>query len=200
MSRRKSLIAIAALAVFVTLLASPPEEASAHWSDKNFGDYLYDSDDECVDLLDPVNVAFHSNGTTSNTEAHIEIYLDWTSGSGLTKTFIDHGGCTSMDLSRASACGSCTRDHVRTEYGGNGGGEPYSFGGAHYEHMHWGSCFGHHTHSFDSARDTLTHTIRDNGHGGAGHGHHHVWLGNTLGFWKCDRTVSSSGSLYDVDI
>jgi hypothetical protein len=147
-----------------------------------------------VNRVDPVNIVFHGWGTWGRAVSQIESHTGWTSTSGSSQTFADHGTCYPMHAQRASGTG--TRFHVRVR-----GQHPdvalgwTATGDAHHEDLvafpvpcgHAVDSNGSGGSGFDQGRDELRDRFA-----AAGHGWYRVWWGNTQSFRQCDGDYAAS--------
>ena len=143
---------------------------------------------------DPVNVVFTRWGTWGRAASQIESHAGWTSTTGSSQTFADHGGCAPMHAQRASGVG--TRFHVRLR-----GQHPdaalgwVAVAGAHHEDLvlapipcgHAVDSIGSSGSGFDQGRNELERRFA-----GAGHLTSRVWWGNTQSFKQCDGDYAAS--------
>jgi hypothetical protein len=144
--------------------------------------------------VDPVNVVFTGWGTWGRAESQIESHAGWTTTSGTTHSFVDHGACRPMHTQRAS--GEGTRFHVRVR-----GQHPdaalgwTATGDAHHEDLvvfpvpcgHAVDSNGPGGSGFDQGRDELARRFAS-----AGHRTERVWWGNTESFKQCDGDYAAS--------
>lgn len=143
---------------------------------------------------DPVNVVFHGWGTWGRVEGQIESHAGWTSTSGSTQSFVDHGVCSAQHTQRAS--GQASRFHVRAR------GQHWdstlgwsALAAAHHEDFvlfplpcgHAVDANGPGGSGFDQGRDELERRL-----GEAGHAVFRVWWGNTQSFKQCDGDYAAS--------
>ena len=144
--------------------------------------------------VDPINFVFWESGSSPSALSNIAAHAGWTNTSGSTQYFSDHGTCRSMDGQRASACGTCTRFHVRVEAVADA--DPTwgvtSRGDAHHEDFVW-YC-GHAVDSngasgsgFDQGRRELRQRLEAGGHGWQSR-----YWGNTRNFRQCDGDYAGS--------
>jgi hypothetical protein len=144
--------------------------------------------------VDPVNVVFHGWGTWGRAINQIETHAGWTSTSGSSQFFVDHGSCYAMHAQRASGTGS--RFHVRIR-----GQHPDGMlgwtatGDAHHEDLvvfpwpcgHAVDSNGPGGSGFDQGRDELRDRFA-----AAGHAWSLVWWGNSQSFKQCDGDYAAS--------
>jgi hypothetical protein len=177
----------------VCSLASFAEPALAHFDAGT--PYTYRScPAEAASRVDPINVVFHGWGTWGRAVSQIESHAGWTSGSGTTQSFVDHGACRSLHAQRASSLGS--RFHVRLR-GLHPDGELgwTSLASAHHEDLvlfplpcgHAVDANGPGGSGFDQGRDELRDRFA-----ASGHAWHRVWWGNTQSFKQCDGDYAAS--------
>jgi hypothetical protein len=181
------------LSVLVALGAALAGPASAHFDSSSR--YTYRTCPATVESrVDPVNVVFHGWGTWGRAASQIESHAGWTSTSGSSQSFADHGGCYEMHAQRAS--GEGTRYHVRVR-----GQHPdtslgwTATGDAHHEDLvvfpvpcgHAVDSNGPEGSGFDQGREELRLRLES-----AGHPTYRVWWGNTRSFKQCDGDYASS--------
>jgi len=143
---------------------------------------------------DPVNVVFTVWGTWGRAESQTETHAGWTSTSGSSQSFVDHGGCFAMHTQRASGLGS--RFHVRVR--GQHSDQTLGWVGAasaHHEDLvlfplpcgHAVDSNGPGGSGFDQGRDELERRLA-----AAGHASSRAWWGNTQSFKQCDGDYAGS--------
>jgi len=143
--------------------------------------------------VDPINVVFHSWGTWGRAVSQIESHLGWTTTSGTSQSFVEHGKCQSLHAQRASGHG--TRFHVRLRGQHPDGALGWTTtAAAHHEDLVLFPPCGHAVDEsgpggsgFDQARDELRARFA-----GAGHATSAVWWGNTQSFKQCDGDYAGS--------
>lgn len=175
-----------ALSVLLGVQLSADAHSNHLWHDW----YLYNSS-SCTQVLDPVNLEFSVWGIPTNTETHIT-GAGWSNTSGSTQYFKDHGTCTSMDFSGATASdGTSGRQHVRTEYHNYSTPVGWvSFGAAHDDYRH-GLCQFNHPHSYNGPRNALNNAIATS----FGHSHNWqtLWNGAQVTRTDCSEIVTNDG-------
>jgi hypothetical protein len=143
---------------------------------------------------DPVNVVFTAWGTWGRAASQIEAHAGWTSTTGSSQSFADHGSCSPMHAQRASGLGA--RFHVRVR----GQHQDAALGwvavaGAHHEDLvlvpipcgHAVDSNGPSGSGFDQGRNELERRFAT-----AGHATSRVWWGNTQSFKQCDGDYAAS--------
>jgi hypothetical protein len=143
---------------------------------------------------DPVNVVFTGWGTWGRAASQLETHAGWSSTTGSSQSFVDHGGCAPMHAQRAS--GLAARFHVRIR----GQHEDAALGwvataGAHHEDLvlfprpcgHAVDSNGSGGSGFDQGRNELERAFAS-----AGHVTSRVWWGNTRSFKQCDGDYAAS--------
>jgi hypothetical protein len=182
---------LAAAASLVALVAGG-ERSAAH-----FQTYPYTLS-ECPAAyngqVDPVNFVFWDAGSSAWALSNVVAHAGWTNTAGSTQYFSDHGSCRAMDWQRASACGICTRFHIRVEatFDSDPTWGATSRGDAHHEDAVW-YC-GHAVDAngpsgsgFDQGRRELRRRLETGGHGWQSH-----YWGNTRNFRQCDGDYAGS--------
>ena len=143
---------------------------------------------------DPVNVVFTSWGTWGRAESQVETHGGWTSSTGSTQFFVDHGGCFAMHTQRASGLGSRFHVRVRGQHPDSTLGWAAAAGAHHEDLVLFPTPCGHAVDSngsggsgFDQGRDELERRLV-----AAGHSSSRVWWGNTQSFKQCDGDYAAS--------
>lgn len=143
---------------------------------------------------DPVNVVFTGWGTWGRAASQIESHADWTTTSGSSQSFVDHGGCFQMHAQRASGQGSRFHVRIRGQHWDPAQGWAAT-GDAHHEDIvlfpvpcgHAVDSSGPGGSGFDQGREELVHRFTSAGHASA-----LVWWGNTQSFKQCDGDFAAS--------
>ena len=143
---------------------------------------------------DPVNVVFHGWGTWGRAASQVEAHAGWSSTSGTTQHFVDHGACAGQHVQRASGEGSRFHVRVRGQHRDPGLGWG-AFGAAHHEDLvlfpvpcgHAVDSNGPGGSGFDRGRDELEARFA-----AAGHLTSRDWWGNTQSFKQCDGDYAGS--------
>jgi hypothetical protein len=143
---------------------------------------------------DPVNVVFHGWGTWGRAESQVEAHTGWTSRSGSTQWFAEHGTCSAPHAQRASGEGSRYHVRIRGEHWDADLGWAALAGVHHEDFVLFPFPCGHAVDSngatgsgFDQGRDELERRFRE-----AGHATSLVWWGNTQSFRQCDGDYAAS--------
>jgi hypothetical protein len=191
---------LVALAAVLIGLAFP----GTAWAHFQSGFYSHDNSG-CASRVDPITVVFYGYATASRTSNHIKFHTGWGGGSGGNQYFASHGECGGTTYQDYSACGTCTRYHVRMRqtydddatFGTTTTGTPH--------HEDWTYC-GHAVDKggvnlggggqsgFDQGRSRIyTALASASGHGYGGDSN---W-GNTQEFQQCDHDwAGSHGSVF----
>lgn len=187
---RRTLLVPAAILALGAALAGP---ASAHFdASTRYTSRACPATSET--RVDPINVVFHTWGTWGRVASQVEAHARWTSTSGSTQFFSDHGGCYEAHAQRAS--GERSRFHVRIR-----GQHPdtslgwTATGDAHHEDLvvfpvpcgHAVDANGPEGSGFDQGREELRRRLEAAGHPGS-----LVWWGNTRSFKQCDGDYAAS--------
>jgi hypothetical protein len=143
---------------------------------------------------DPVNVVFHGWGTWGRAAGQVESHAGWTTTSGSTQSFVDHGTCRPFHAQRASGLGSRFHLRVRGQHRDELLGW-ISLGAVHHEDLvllplpcgHAVDSNGPAGSGFDQGRDELRDRLT-----AAGHASFLGWWGNTQSFKQCDGDYAGS--------
>ena len=144
--------------------------------------------------VDPINVVFHGWGTWGRAVSQIEAHAGWSSTSGTTQWFVDHGACRPMHAQRASGSGSRFHVRLRGQHSDDRLGWT-TVAGAHHEDLvlfplpcgHAVDSDGPGGSGFDQGRDELRDRFA-----AAGHSWYREWWGNTQSFKQCDGDYAGS--------
>lgn len=143
---------------------------------------------------DPVNVVFHGWGTWGRVQSQVESHAGWTSTSGSSHSFVDHGACAPQHVQRSSGEGSRFHVRARGEHWDPGLGWA-ALAAAHHEDLvlfplpcgHAVDSNGASGSGFDQGRDDLEDRFRQAGHATA-----RAWWGNTQSFRQCDGDYAAA--------
>ncbi len=175
---------VSAVLVALGVGASP---ATAHFDSSQ---YTWNQCGSNHHRVDPVNVVFYGYGKSAlYAAAHVQQHTGWSNTSGSSQVFYTHGNCRTMNEQRASACGTCDRNHLRffqTYHAGDDGRDAI-VADAHHELFVEGCLPGGHAVSPDegngSGFDIGRRRIYD--HFKAHHYTKFVPWGNTQKLWQC---------------
>lgn len=187
MCRRSLVAGLVALGAALAAPASAHFDASSRYTHRG-------CPETAANRVDPINVVFHAWGTWGRAVSQIESHAGWTSTSGSTQSFTDHGACYDAHAQRAS--GEGTRFHVRVR--GQHADPSLGWtatGDAHHEDLvvfpvpcgHAVDSNGPGGSGFDQGREELRIRFE-----AAGHPTYRMWWGNTRSFKQCDGDYASS--------
>lgn len=147
-----------------------------------------------LNRADPVNIVFTAWGTWGRAASQIEAHAAWTSTTGSSHSFVDHGSCFPMHAQRASGLGARFHVRVRGQHQDAASGW-VAVAGAHHEDLvlvpipcgHAVDSNGPSGSGFDRGRNELERRFAT-----AGHVTSRVWWGNTQSFKQCDGDYAAS--------
>ncbi|MGH3137234.1 MAG: hypothetical protein ACRDPV_12180 [Gaiellaceae bacterium] len=184
-------IALSAVVALVSLVSVAPALGHFDQTDR----YTHRScPASFTNRTDPVNVTFTTWGTWGRAESQVESHAGWTSSSGSSQSFVDHGVCSVMHAQRASGSGSRFHVRIRGQHQDSALGW-VSGAGAHHEDLvlfpipcgHAVDSNGPGGSGFDQGRDELERRFV-----AAGHVSSRMWWGNTQSFKQCDGDYAAS--------